>query len=1162
MTFELLKYQQSILKQREVNLLMSSFVHLHVHSEYSLLDGAARVKELVRKAGELGMPALAITDHGSMYGAIDFYKAAREAGIKPIIGCEVYVASRTRNHREPLHDNFQYHLVLLARSEKGYQNLVKLVSKGFLEGFYYKPRVDRELLEEFTDGIIALSGCMAGEIPSLILKDRMEDARQVARYYASLFGKDNFYLELQDHRLPGQDKINRGLAELAEQEGVPLVATNDVHYIRKEDAAIHDVLLCIQTGKSVNDEKRLRFESSEFYFKTGPEMEALFSNYPLALENTIKIAQRCQLEIDLGGIHIPLYPLPPEASTEAGYLRELCEKGMEERYPEIETGLKERLDYELTIIEQMGYSGYFLIVWDFVRYAREKKILVGPGRGSAAGSLVAYCLRITDIDPLRYGLLFERFLNPERVSMPDIDIDFNDEKRDEVIDYVVRKYGSDKVAQVITFGTMAARGAIRDVGRATGLTYGEVDRIAKMIPFEPGMSIEKALGQNQDLREACESEQYRQLLDISRALEGLPRHTSTHAAGVVIARDPLINYVPLQKTSEGTMVTQFPMGTLEELGLLKMDFLGLKTLGVMEETLNLIARTQKKDLQLEQIPLDDSPTYRLLSRGETAGVFQLESSGMKNVLRDLQPYKLEDIIAVVALYRPGPMEQIPVFINSKHGRVKTEYLHPALESILAETYGVIVYQEQIMQIAADMAGFSLGQADLLRRAIGKKKKEILDQQEALFVEGCHKNNYDRKLAREIYRLILKFASYGFNKSHAAAYAMIAYQTAYLKANYSVEFMAALLTGSMSNSGKVALYIFDSRQQGIEVLPPDVNESFTNFSVVGDKQIRFGLAAVKNVGLGAIESIISNREKSPYTSLKDFCTRVDLRLCNKKVIESLIKSGAFDSLGPRRSQLLAVMDEAIAEGQLVQRDRLNGQISMFSLLKEEKKILVEDRLPDIPEFSSKEKLSLEKEMIGVYISGHPLEQYRLIFESIPNLVPCAELNEIKNEEKIALGGIISEYRQIYTKKGRPMAFLTLEDLTGNVEVIVFSDLFEKHRDLFEGERPVIIRGRTDIKEEEEEVKIIAESLTPLPREPRQVFIKINPGIDPSRLGELKELLLKHHGDLPVYLKFENKRKVLLLDENFWTNGEPELFRNVEDLLGEDSVKIRELSHDKS
>ncbi|HPU01663.1 MAG: DNA polymerase III subunit alpha [Firmicutes bacterium] len=1133
------------------------FVHLHCHTEYSLLDGAARIKELVRRAAELNMPAVAITDHGAMFGVIDFYREALKAGVKPVIGCEVYVAPRSRYQKEPKLDDYQYHLVLLAENEAGYRNLMRIVSDGYLEGFYYKPRVDHELLAEHASGLIALSGCLGGEIPTLLKRGEEEAARSLALRYREIFGPDNFYLELQDHHLPEQAEVNKGLYRIARDTGIGLVATNDVHYLSREDAALHDVLLCIQTGKTIHDSDRMRFETEEFYFKSAAEMAQLFKDHPEALQNTLRIAERCQVEFQFNQLKLPVYDVP-EGKDAAGYLEELCREGLKRRYPEVTEQLEQRLAYELKIINQMGYANYFLIVWDLIKYARSAGVMVGPGRGSAAGSLVAYCLGITNIDPISNALLFERFLNPDRVSMPDIDIDFCDDKRELVLNYVAQKYGADRVAQIITFGTMAARGAVRDVGRALAFPYGEVDRVAKMIPNEIGMTISRALEQSRELQALYHGdERYRQLLDTSMAVEGMPRHASIHAAGVVISRDSLVNHVPLLKTNDQTVVTQFPMGTLELLGLLKMDFLGLKTLSIIEETLAQIRRRHGREIKLEEIPLDDEATYRLLSQGESTGVFQLESSGMRNVLRELMPNKFADIVAVVALYRPGPMEQIPTFIDSKHGRKPIQYPHPDLEPILKETYGVIVYQEQIMEIAATMAGFTLAQADLLRRAIGKKKKEILDQQRDLFIQGCMKKGYSRELAVEVYDLILKFASYGFNKSHAAAYALIAYQTAYLKANYPVEFMASLMTGYCSNSDKVALYIDDCRRQGIEVLPPDINESEINFTVIDDHHIRFGLAAVKNVGIGAIESILEARRTKPFVSLKDFASRVDGRYCNRKVVESLIKCGAFDSLGGHRAQYLACLEESIAGGQVAQRERQNGQMSMFALLDgESKEELLRDRLPDIEEFSEKEKLAMEKEMLGFYISGHPLEQYRPLLERMTHLTPCAELQEVEDRSTVSVGGIVTSVRTIYTKKGKPMAFVRLEDLSGSVEIIVFSDLYERRGDIFREDNPVLVKGKVDIKEEEEP-KIIAESAVMLPRAGRQLFLKISPGTHRQTLAKLRQLLQGAKGDMPVFIYFEREKKMILLDESCQATEDTAFLEQLEQLLGPGCVKVEEL-----
>lgn len=1141
----------------------SKFVHLHVHSEFSLLDGAARVKSLAQKAAQMGMPAMALTDHGVMYGVIDFYKAAKEAGIKPVIGCEVYVAPRGRQDRDPRLDSRQYHLVLLAKNQEGYRNLMELVTRGFSEGFYYKPRVDHELLARFKGGLVALSACLAGEIPSLLLQEQYEGAVKLVSFYKEVFGAENFFLELQDHGLPEQSRLNTELLRLARDTATPLVVTNDLHYVEKQDAEAHEVLLCIQTGKTLDDENRMRFGTSEFYLKSAEEMADLFGPGRIdpevresAMDNTFAVAEACNVDFDFHSTYLPVYRLPEE-EDENSYLRKVSFAGAKKRFGDpLPPAVLERLEYELGVIRQMGYASYFLIVWDFVRYAHENGVLVGPGRGSAAGSLVAYCLEITNIDPLKYGLLFERFLNPERVTMPDIDIDFCFERRERVIDYVVNKYGEANVAQIITFGTMAARAAVRDVGRALSFPYAEVDRIAKMIPMELNISIEEALQKSPDLREIYEKdERVNKLLSLSMALEGLPRHASTHAAGVVISREPLVKYVPLQKTGEDGMVTQFPMGTLEQLGLLKMDFLGLRTLTIMEEAVRLIRESTGHIVDISNLPLDDEATYQLLSQGDTDGVFQLESSGMRSILRELKPNVFEDIIAVVALYRPGPMEQIPTFIQSKHGQIPIQYPHPKLEPILKETYGVMVYQEQIMQVAATMAGFSLGEADLLRRAIGKKKREILDQQREVFVEGCKKNGHPEKLANEIYDLIVKFASYGFNKSHAAAYALVAYQTAYLKANYPTQFMAAQLTGVMSQSEKVASYISACRRSGITVLPPDIQESDANFTVCGEKQIRFGLSAVKNVGLGAVESILAaRREGGPFVSLSDFCSRVDLRSCNKKVLENLIKSGAFDSLGANRNQLLAAMDDVLSACQCLQRERQSGQMSMFELVDEDSGwVPLKDNLPDLPPPAPKEKLDMEKEALGLYASGHPLEDYRPILEMLPGLKQVNELKETQDNEPVLVAGMVSALKTIVTKKGKPMAFFQLEDLTGALEVVVFPEPYEEFRKDLDNDKVVAVWGRTSTREEED-VKILVERILPLPDEAREVVIRLGPDCDFSLLLRLREMLSGARGLMPVYLLFEEQNKKVLTAQEFWQAGEHGGLQDVMGLLGPDAVQV--------
>ncbi|HZK17909.1 MAG TPA: DNA polymerase III subunit alpha, partial [Clostridia bacterium] len=907
---------------------MKNFVHLHVHTEYSLLDGAARIKDVIKTAKKMGMKSLAITDHGVMYGVVDFYKYCKKEGIKPILGCEVYVAPRTMKDRTPKVDDVLYHLVLLAENQVGYQNLLSLVSVSFTEGFYYKPRVDLDALEKNSEGLIALSGCLAGHIPSLLAQDETEEAAKAAERYLEIFGPGNFFLEIQDHGMPEQRKINPRLIELGRELDIPLVATNDVHYVKSEDADIQDVLLCIQTGKTIDDSDRMRFSSRELYLKSGQEMGEIFGDIPDALDRTGEIADRCSVELDFDEMHLPHYRVP-EGFNVKTYLRDLCYKGVLERYGHTDDVLKNRLEYELGIIEQMDYSAYFLIVWDFINFAEQKEIPVGPGRGSAAGSLVAYSLGITNIDPMRYDLLFERFLNPERVSMPDIDIDFCFERRGEVIEYVVEKYGKDRVAQIITFGTMAARAAIRDVGRVLNMPYGEVDKVAKMVPTELGVTIAKALATNPDLKELAETdEQVGHLIKLASGLEGMPRHASTHAAGVVISREPLTQYVPLYKTSDGAVTTQFAKEQVEELGLLKMDLLGLRTLTVIGETIKQIKHNHGVDLDIDEISLKDPKTYEMLVRGEGIGVFQLESSGMRSILRDLKPERFDDIIALVALYRPGPLGSgmVDDFIKGKHGEKKVSYLHPKLEPILKDTYGVILYQEQVMRIANDLAGFSLGEADLLRRAMGKKKPEILAGLREQFISGAVKNDVDAKVAGEIFDLMEFFAGYGFNKSHSAAYACVSYQTAYLKANYPLEYMANLLTSVLDNTDKLVVYINECKRLGISLLPPSVNESMHSFTVTGDK-LRFGLGAVKNVGLGAVEAIIANREKEgPFKNYEDFCRRIDARLVNKRALESMIMGGAFDSLGYGRSQLMAVLEAGLELAHKSQKERESGQLS--------------------------------------------------------------------------------------------------------------------------------------------------------------------------------------------------------------------------------------------
>lgn len=1122
------------------------FVHLHVHSEYSLLDGAGRLEELVEAAVSLGMPALALTDHGVMYGVVDFYKAAKSRGLKPILGCEVYVAPRSRFDKEPHRDDFQYHLVLLAENETGYRNLVALVSAAYLEGFYYKPRVDKELLARHREGLIALSSCLAGEIPTLLLNGQEEKAYKTAAWYREVFGRSGFFLELQDQGLPGQSRVNAKLVDLARGLGISLVATNDAHYVRRDQARIQDVLLCIQTGKTLQEEQRLRFLTPEFYLKSREEMEEIFGEIPEALDNTLEIAERCSFDFEFGRLHLPEYRVPL-GETPSSYLRRLCYAGLERRYSPPSKEARDRLEHELNIIERMGYQGYFLIVWDLVNFARQQGIPVGPGRGSAAGSLVAYCLGITNIDPLRYNLLFERFLNPERVNMPDIDIDFCFERRDEVIEYVRQKYGEDHVAQIITFGTMAARAAVRDVGRVLGWPVAEVDRIAKLVPTELGITLERALETSPELRGLYQSSsRVRELLDTARAVEGLPRHASIHAAGLVITPEPLIHYIPLQKTGDA-ITTQFPMQTVEELGLLKMDLLGLRTLTVIGHTVETL-RQHGKDVEIENLPLDDQATYDLLSSGESTGIFQLESSGMRSLLRSLKPERMEDIIALVALYRPGPLGSgmVEDFIQRKHGFVPVTYPHPDLEPILKETYGVILYQEQVMQIAHLMAGYTLGQADELRRAMGKKKPEEMARHRDRFIEGAVQRGYDPNLAAQIFDLMEYFAGYGFNKSHSAAYALVAYQTAYLKAHHPVEFMAALLSSVSQHLEKVAPYLEECRRLGIKVLPPDINESGVDFSV-GDGHIRFGLAAVKNVGRAAVEAILAAREAGgPFTSLADFCRRVDLQVVNRRVLESLIRCGAFDSLGRGRRPLLQALDACLEAASRTQSDRKRGQVSLLDMVGAS---LEDPPLPQVPEFSQEEILAMEKELLGFYLSGHPLEPYITSLRKRTTHT-LAELEELADGTPVVVGGVLVGLRKVITRRGEPMAYLLLEDFGGQVEVLVFPRVYERCRDWLFKDQIFLVEGRID--REEEEVKVLADHVEKVAKDelPR-LYLKVE---EENGVLEVQRVLAAYPGPHPVYFYFPRTRRCLLANRKYWVTLAPPLLKKLVDILGQDRVKV--------
>ena len=1135
--------------------MSTAFVHLHNHTEYSLLDGSSRVKKLVQRAKELGMPAVAITDHGSMCGVIEFYKEARKQGIKPVIGCEVYVAPRSRLEKTTVEGDAYFHLLLLAENQQGYRNLIELVSRAYTEGFYYKPRVDREILKEYSEGIICLSACLAGEIPQLLLKDDYGAASVLAQEYIGIFGPENFFIELQDHGIPEQVAINPQLIRLAREIGVGLVATNDIHYINRDDAESHDVLLCIQTGKTVDEPGRMRFANNEFYLKSPDEMAQLFPNCPEAIANSCVIAERCNVEFEFGKLHLPEFPIPGGASPD-DYLRQLCMARLPERYPTEEEQVGKRLEYELNVIKTMGYSGYFLIVWDFINYAREQRIPVGPGRGSAAGSIVSYLLGITNIDPLKYGLLFERFLNPERVSMPDIDIDFCYEKRGKIIDYVINRYGADRVAQIITFGTMAAKAAIRDVGRVLGMPYGDVDRISKLVPGELGITLERALTVSSELRDRYESEpEVKKLIDLAISIEGLPRHSSTHAAGVVIAKEPLTHYVPLQNSSEGFLTTQYDKDRIEEIGLLKMDLLGLRTLTVIGDALALIKKSHGITLDIENIPLDDPATCAMLTTGDTAGVFQMESSGMTNLVKDLKPERFEDLIPLVALYRPGPLGSgmVTDFINGRHHRKKVEYTHPLLEPILKDTFGVILYQEQVMQIASSLAGFSLGQADLLRRAMGKKKPEVIAAQKETFMQGAIARNIEPTLAEDIFNLMAHFADYGFNKSHSAAYALVAYQTAYLKANFFKEFMAALMTSVMGTNDKISFYIEECRKAKLAVLPPDINASDQSFVVDGDG-IRFGLAGVKNVGENAIQNILGARENGGvFTSLVDFCSRVDMRQVNKRVIESLIKCGAFDSLNWRRSDLLAVLEQAVDVAACRQRDLANGQMGLFG---DETTGGDEIPCPHLDELPRRQILAMEKEIIGFYVTGHPLDEFRDIMRQF---TPISQLGGIVDGKKVRVAGLIGNSKRITTKSGEMMCFLNLEDFTDQVEVVIFPRVFDRVSRLLLPDAAVVVSGRVNANEDG--VKILAEGINsleenmqvPLPK--KEIRLKIEQHQENEEVfSRLKGIFNRYRGESAVYLHFVGKREVIKTDRQYWMAPQPEAVKELEEILGTGSVRV--------
>ncbi len=1177
-----------------------SFAHLHVHTEYSLLDGSNKINEYVSRVKELGMNSAAITDHGVMYGVIDFYRAAKEAGIKPILGCEVYVAPGSRFDRERVEGEDRYfHLILLAENNIGYQNLMKIVSRGFTEGYYYRPRVDREILETYHEGLIVLSACLAGEVQKLLLRGAYEEAKEAALWYDKTFGHGNYFLELQDHGLSEQQHVNQQLLRLSQDTGIELVATNDIHYTYESDVDSHDILLCIQTGKKLSDENRMRYEGGQYFVKSEKQMQELFPYAPQALENTQKIADRCEVTIEFGVTKLPKYDVPKGYSSWE-YLNKLCQEGLERRYPAKQglvyipgredpmklEGLKDQLQYELDIIRQMGYVDYFLIVWDFIHFAKKSGIAVGPGRGSAAGSLVSYTLEITNIDPLRYSLIFERFLNPERVTMPDIDIDFCVERRQEVIDYVSGKYGKDRVVQIVTFGTMAARGVIRDVGRVMDLPYAYVDHIAKQIPNDLGITIDKALDKNPDLRSLYENDAgVKKLIDMSRRLEGLPRHTSMHAAGVVISSKSVEEFVPLSRGSDGAITTQFTMTTLEELGLLKMDFLGLRNLTVIQNAVNLIhsgkqAKNPKlaesEPLDIDQIDFDDKAVLSSLGTGKTDGVFQLESAGMKNFMKELKPQSLEDIIAGISLYRPGPMDFIPAYIRGKNHPDKITYDCPQLEPILEPTYGCIVYQEQVMQIVRDLAGYTLGRSDLVRRAMSKKKASVMERERKNFVygnqeegvPGCISNGISEQVANKIFDEMIDFAKYAFNKSHAAAYAVVAYQTAYLKYYYPVEYFAALMSSVMGNVGKISEYILTCRQMGIQVLPPSINEGESAFSVSGNC-IRYGLSAIKSVSHTFIEKLCEERkEHGIFTSLKDFLTRMADREINRRMVENLIKAGALDHLGATRKQSMMVytgiMDDIVQE----KKHSMAGQMTLFDLVGEKEKAEFEVKLPDVGEFPKETYLGFEKEVLGIYISGHPLEEYEEKWRRhITRLTTDFQLDEesgqtkVLDGEKAIVGGMIVDKTIKYTKQNQIMAFITLEDLVGTLEIIIFPKSYEKSSHLLNVDEKVFVRGRVST-EEEKNGKLICERIFSFGDTKKELWLQF-----PTRESyeqkeqRLFELLKESDGNdsIIIYISGEKQMKRLSPSRNIAIM--PEIINRLTKFLGENNVKVVEKNIEK-
>ena len=1154
-----------------------SFAHLHVHTEYSLLDGSNKIKEYVSRVKELGMNSAAITDHGVMYGVIDFYREARKQGIKPILGCEVYVAPNSRFDRETAGGESRYHhLVLLAENNTGYANLMKIVSRGFTEGYYYKPRVDKDLLRQYHEGIIALSACLAGEVQRYLSRGLTEEAKKVALEYQDIFGKGNFFLEMQDHGIPEQQLVNQRQIQLSKETGIELVVTNDIHYTYAEDAKPHDILLCIQTGKKLDDENRMRYEGGQYYVKSPQEMEALFPYAKQALENTQKIANRCEVEIEFGVTKLPKYDVP-DGMTSWEYLNKLCWEGLEKHYGAPSRELKERLRYELDTIRSMGYVDYFLIVWDFIKYAKDHGIAVGPGRGSAAGSIVSYCLEITNIDPIRYQLLFERFLNPERVTMPDIDVDFCFERRQEVIDYVVRKYGKDRVVQIVTFGTLAARGVIRDVGRVMDLPYAFVDSIAKMIPQELNITIDKALQMNPELRKTYENDpQVKLLIDMCKRLEGLPRHSSMHAAGVVIGQREIDDFVPLSRASDGSITTQFTMTTLEELGLLKMDFLGLRTLTVIQNAVQL-AKSKNPELDMDQIDYNDKQVLSYIGTGKTDGIFQLESGGMKGFMKELKPNSLEDIIAGISLYRPGPMDFIPQYIRGKNDAGSITYDCPQLEPILAPTYGCIVYQEQVMQIVRDLAGYTLGRSDLLRRAMSKKKGDVMQKERQIFVygdeengvPGCIKNGIDEKTANKIYDEMIDFAKYAFNKSHAAAYAVVSYQTAYLKYYYPVEYMAALMTSVIENPSKVAEYIYACRQMNIQILSPDINRGIGNFSVDGNN-IRYGLTAIKSIGRPVIASIIEDRDEfGPFKNLEDFISRMSVKDgLNKRAIEHLIKSGALDCLGGTRKQFMSIYVQIVDHVNQEKKYAMTGQMTLFDMVGEEEKEQFEIKLPDVGEYSKENLLAFEKEVLGVYLSGHPLQEYedkwrKSISATTLDFQPDEETGRAKVHDgtREIVGGIITAKTIKHTKTNQMMAFLSLEDLVGTVEVIVFPRDYEKNREYLEIDKKIFVKGRVS-EEEERPSKLICETIIPFEQTKKELWVQFSDKEDFLRNEHiLYGYLADSEGDDEVVIYCQKERAIKRLPRNRNIRIGQEVLSRLMNHYGEKRVKVVEKSIDK-